>query len=429
MKLPIGRRWWLVGLAVGVVVVIIIWTTVPQPIEIATMQVERGEFVIDVRTQGEIEALNSTNVSIPRGRRRMTLQIVRMVPEGTQVKAGDFLLQLDTGEAEQRVTEAENALATARAEFDASQASIESNRAQLESQLKTEQYSYEQAQIGYRMMEYEAESKRREAELGLRMAELDLEQAKQRIEAQKVIDAATLQKSEIRIRQAQADLDEAQQMLASLTLTAPIDGLVVYQKIWAGSEMKKVQVGDTPYPGMPVIGIPDLSQMLVKTNVPEVAVSAIEVGQNVVLTVEALGGATFYATVSRVAPLARRESATNAKVFDVEATVDSTAAGLRPGMTCECRIVTDRIEDALYVPRQAVFEDAGETVVYLMEGRSWRRQVVTVGKRNRDRVIVLEGLEEGEEVCLRDPTLPLEEIGDVPAATESEGVLPPGASE
>lgn len=429
MKLPVGRRWWLVGAAVAAVVVIITWTTVPQPAEIATMPAERGEFIIDVRTQGEIEALNSTNVSIPRGRRRMTLQIVRMVPEGTEVAAGDFLLQLDTGEAEQRVAEAENELATARAELDASRASIESNMAQLESQLQTEQYNYEQAQISYKMMEYEAEAKRREAGLGLKIAELELEQAKQKIEAQKVIDAATLQKGEIKIRQAEADLEEARQTLSSLTLTAPIDGLVVYQKIWAGGDMKKVQVGDTPYPGMPVIGIPDLSQMLVKTSVPEVDVSAIEIGQNVILTVDALGGETFYATVSRVAPLARRESATNTKVFDVEAEVDSTAAGLRPGMTCDCRIVTGRIQDALYVPRQAVFEKDNATVVYVMEGRSWERRTVEVGQRNRDRVIVLAGLEEGEAVCLRDPTLPLEEIGDAPGARESGPALSPGASE
>ncbi len=439
MKRPLGsedtgagqRRWfarrrlWVLGLAlIALIVAASLWAF-PQAVEVATIPVARGEFITDVSAQGEIEALNSTNVSIPRGRRRMTLQIVRMVEEGTQVKAGDFLLQLDTSEAEQRVAEAENDLATAQAELDASRASVESNMAQQRSQLLTEQYNYEQAQLSYKMMEYEAEAKRREAELNLKVAELQLEQAKQRIEAQEVIDRATLKKGEIRIRQAQADLEEARKTLEALTLTAPIDGLVVYQKIWAGSEMKKVQVGDTPYPGMPVIGIPDLSKMLVKASIPEVDVSKIEIGQNVIITVDALDGATFYGSVTRLAPLARRESATNAKVFDVEAAIDTTATGLRPGMTCDCRIVTGRLEDALYVPVQAVFEKEDETIVYVKDGRSYDRRVVEVGRRNRDRIVIRSGVAEGEEVCLRDPTLPLEEIGDTPPPAESRPAQSP----
>jgi HlyD family secretion protein len=420
------KRTWIPGLAVLALILVAAWWTFPKPAEIATIPVARGEFIIDVLTQGEIEALNSTNVSIPRGRRRMTLQIVRMVEEGAQVKAGDFLLQLDTSEAEQRVAEAENALATTQAEHDASLASIASGMAQLESQYLTEQYNFEQAQLTFKMMEYEAEIKRRETELSLRIAEISLAQAEQKIAAQKVIDQATLRKSEIRIRQAQADLEEARKTLDTLTLTAPIDGLVVYQKIWAGSEMKKVQVGDTPYPGMPVIGIPDLSKMLIKSSIPEVDISKIEAGQNVIFTVDALAGATFYASVSRIAPLARREGGTNAKVFDLEAAVDTTATGLRPGMTCECRIVTNRIEDALYVPLQAVFEKSDETIVYVKTPRSWERRRVEVGPRNRDRVVVRTGLAEGEQVCLRDPTRPLEELGTPTAPSEEAPARPAG---
>ena len=79
--------------------------------DVATVEVMRGEFVIDIKTRGEIDALNSTNISLPRIRRRMSLQIVNLAPEGTIVKKGDFLIQLDQSEMQQNVDEAKDELA------------------------------------------------------------------------------------------------------------------------------------------------------------------------------------------------------------------------------------------------------------------------------------------------------------------------------
>ena len=139
-----------------------------------------------------------------------------------------------------------------------------SNMAQLESQLEGEKYNYEQAKLSLKMMQFEAEIKKHEYELNMKKAEVALEQAKEKIASQKIIDRAMIVKAELNVRQAEMELREAQQALDNLTLRAPIDGLVVYREIWKGSGTEKVQVGDTPWPGMPVIGIPDLSVMQAK---------------------------------------------------------------------------------------------------------------------------------------------------------------------
>jgi RND family efflux transporter MFP subunit len=175
--------------------------------------------------------------------------------------------------------------------------------------------------------------------------------------------------------------------------------------------MKKVEVGDTPWPGMPIIGIPDLSKMQAKTTVNEVDISKIEQGQNVVITVDALEGQSYYGKITRLATLARRERSTNVKVFDVEVTIDSTDGLLRPGMTCSCRVITGRIQNAITVPLQSVFQKEDKTVVYVMGARGPRMQEVTVGAKSSDMIVVEEGLNEGDRVCLRDPTIPLDEVG------------------
>ncbi len=402
-----------------ILLVIFVAMILPKSVNIATAAVEKGEFIIDLGAKGEIGALNSTNISVPRMRRRMSLQIVDMAEEGTIVKKGDFLIQLDTSEGEQKVEEAKDELANARAQLESEKATIASNMAQLDSQLESENYSYEQAELSLKMMQFEAEAKKQEYELNMKKAEVALSQAGEKIKSQKIIDRATLMKAELNVRQAEMELKEAEEALDKLTLRAPIDGLVVYKEIWSGSGLKKVQVGDTPWPGMPVVGIPDLSVMQAKMTVNEVDISQLEKGLNALVTVDALEGKAYYGKVTRVAALARREESTNVKVFDVEVTLDSTDGELRPGMTCACQVITGRIQDAMSIPLQAVFQKEDTTVVYVMGSRSPKMRSVAIGDKSSDRIVIMAGLEEGEFVCLRDPTIPLDEIGG-----ESESVAP-----
>ena len=418
------KRTWIIIIASIVMLVVLAIVVFPKSVNVATTGVVKGEFIIDRNTSGEIDALNSTNVSLPRVRRRMSYKIIDMVDEGIIVEKDDFLLQVDNAEALQKVDEANDELENAKAQLESEKATIASNMAQINSQLESQKYSYEQAKLSLKMMQFEAEARKQEYELNMKMAEVSLEQAKEKIKSQNIIDKATLLRAELNVRQAEAELREAEKALGALTLTAPIGGLVVYKEIWSSSGLKKVQIGDTPWPGMPIIGIPDLSVMQAKTTVNETDISKIEKGQNAVVTVDALEGKAYYGKITRVAALARREKSTNVKVFDIEVTLDSTDGLLRPGMTCGCRIFTGRIPDALSVPLQSVFQKEGKTVVYVTETRGPKVREVKVGEKSSDMIVILEGLEDGENICLRDPTIPLDEIGIESEAAQTTAPKP-----
>lgn len=426
------QKKWKLGVGAGALLslIVILIVLYSGSANVATAEVMRGEFVIDIKTRGEIDAMNSTNISLPRIRRHMNLQIVDMVPEGTMVKKGDFLIQLDPSEMQQNVDEARDELANARAQLESEKATIESNMAQLQSQLEQEKYNYQQAELNLKMMEYEAEAKKQEYEIRMRKAEVALKQAREKIESQKIIDRATLKKAELAVRQAEAELREDERNLDALTITAPINGLVVYQEIHSGGEMKKVQIGDSPWHGMAVMKIPDMSTMMARTTVNEVDIADVQKGNNVIITVEALEGKQYYGHIERLATLARRERETNIKVFDVDAVIDSSDGELRPGMTCECRIITGRIPDVLYVPLQSVFQKEGQTVVYVMKSSGPKKRAVKVGRKNSDYIVIEEGLEEGERICLRDPTKPVQHLGGEEGETEAPTAAPsPGKEE
>lgn len=402
-----------VGAAVVVIIGLIVFAGMRlrgSSASIATFPVEHGEFIMDVRTEGDLQAKNSTTVNVPNevwGQ----IRIVTLVEDGTLVNEGGFLVQFDTTEAAERLTEAQNDLENQQAELASTKANIESEMKQLENAYLTQQYSFEQAKLRFELMKYEAEAKLREQELEFKKSELSLQQAKQKIETQKIINQSRLSQADLRLRQAVQRLKERQDQVAALTLKAPKSGMVVLQQIWGQNGREKVKVGSTPYRGMELVRIPDLSLMLVKTKVNEIDIAAVRTGQRVVITVDAVPGPSFYGTITSIATLARSEEGSDLKVFDVEVTVEGTDLRLKPGMTAQCKIVTDTVNEVLYIPQEAVFAKEDTTVVFVKDGIGFDRRPVLLGSRNSDFVVIREGLEAGDVVALRDPTLPLEDIG------------------
>jgi len=378
--------------------------------ELITTEVERGPLEVAIEARGELAAQNSKSITRPR-RRRLRGQIVRMVDEGTVVEKGDFLVQFDASEAERELLEEKNAHENALAELATTQASSDSRMAELVSQVRTQEYSLEQARIRFEQMEYEAAVRRREQELELRKAELALEEARDRIESQRVVDEANLRKARIAVEQAAAEVAAAQEAVDSQTLTAPISGLVVYKEIWKGDAQGKVGIGDEPWPGQELLEIPDLGVMMVHTKVGEVDVHRIEIGQDVRIEIDALEGLTLRGEVKRVAALARGDEETQGetKSFEVEVLIDGHDPRLRPGMSALCSIIVQQFDDVLSVPLDAVFEEGGRPVVYVVDGGVEAREVL-LGARNRDFVIVEEHLREGETISLRNPRTPLESL-------------------
>jgi len=388
--------------------------------ELESVPVECGEFVIDIHTRGEVRAVEFREVSKPRKGGWSRSQIVQMAPEGSVVEEGDFLIQFDTAEAERDLAEKENELKDARANLATERATAASRMAELRSQLQNQEFSHEQARIKFEQMQYEAEIRQREQELELKKAELALQEAQEKIESQRIVDEANLRKAQLAVTQAEAELTKQQEVLESLTVTAPIAGLVVYKEIWnQGGGRAKVKVGDTPWAGMPLIEIPDLDEMMVQTKVNETDINRVGKGQRVSITVDALPDTTFSGEVTNIATLAKREGDSDVKNFDVEVRVEGTDPRLRPGMTAQCRVETARHPDVCWIPLEAVFEDEGETICWVVDGTADRR-VIQLGPRNDDFVVVESGLEPDERVSLRDPTRALEEIGGDPPP-ESDG--------
>ncbi len=400
MPQPILRRKWLPGgifAAVLIVLIVLLYRQFRAADDLPLYVVKKDDFVIKVKAPGTIQAINSHVINSP-GKVWGNIRIIKMVEEGTYVKPGDFLIQFDPTEFQERLREAENNLETAEANYESQLATIEKQRADLASQLEIEKYNLEQMKLQAKNAVYEAENKRKEIEYTLKKAQVSFEQLQDKMESTRAINKAALRQAKLKVEQAELKVEQAKDDLAQLTIRAPAEGLVVYREIWGPSGREKVKEGSSPWRNQPLIEIPDNSQMKAEIQVNEVDISRIAQDQVVNIRLDAIVDTTFQGRITTIANLAHRERETEKKVFRIEAEIKGSDERLKPGMSAQCEIIVERIPDTLFVPIDAVLEREGQTGVLDKEGRF---RSITTGPSNADFIMVSTGLQAGDAIQLQ----------------------------
>ena len=246
-------------------------------------------------------------------------------------------------------------------------------------------------------MKFEADVQKKEAEINLERNRISYDQAKKKVESQGFVDKSEERKLALKVQQTQNDLDRAKKDKEQYTLKATLGGLAVYENNW--STGRKVAVGDSPWGGMALVSLPDLSKMQSVTNVNEVDVSKVKKDQNVKIKLDAFPEKEFVGTVLSVGTIGQQRDQSNTKTFEVIVDIDGVDPVLKPGMTTSNEVIMSSLRDTLFVPIEAVFEKDGKMVVY----RGSRAQEVTLGVKNSNFVVVSGGLAAGDKIALRDP--------------------------
>ena len=205
--------------------------------------------------------------------------------------------------------------------------------------------------------------------------------------------------------------DEAEQQLDMCRIIAPQDGLVVYTtSLQTGrhgrNDNPAPQIGTELPRNRAVIALPDTSKMVAEVKVNEALSGKIQAGQTAVIASDAVPDTTIAGEVISVGVLAETGGwrDPNRRDYTVRiALLDGNDLGLKPSMRCKADIYVGRVDDALYVPVQAIFRKGPIAFVYIPDGAGYAPRPVTVGRASDLYIQVLGGVEEGDYVLLREP--------------------------
>jgi HlyD family secretion protein len=214
---------------------------------------------------------------------------------------------------------------------------------------------------------------------------------------------------------AQLSVQVAQRNIDSLVLRAPFDGFVVVREntnvfggpiIW-GMAIPEFRAGDSLFSGATLADVVDTSRVEVSAKIAEGDRANVSAGQPADVTVEAMPGTTLRASVRTISGVAARQpfGGDAIRQFDVLFDISETKARIRPGLSAQLAIAGATLENALYVPRQAVFESGGHPVVYVRTGGGFEAHEVAV-KARTETLVVVDHVDAGTEIALVDPRAP-----------------------
>lgn len=386
-------------------------TVIPEAV------VSHGTFLVDIYEEGEVEALRSIHITAPEIPWRFGgLKILQLVPDGSDVHAGDTVVIFDPSEVQKAILDHEDRLVVSLAELEKLKAQQTQEMEGLKADYEIAQISQEISRIELEGAAYESEIRRKEIELNLEKADISLKQAKEQIENRKKVHAEDLKQKNLSIEQDRDRLREAYETLDRLHVVSPQPGLAIINR--NRSTDTKFQVGDQCWGGTQLIDLPDLSKMKVKININEVDISKVRKDMDAEIRPDAYSDSVFTGHVLTIANLAVNKDYTTIKVFPVEVLVDRADANLLPGLTVSCRIIVDRIDDVDYIPIEAVHTEGDKSYVFRSTSTGYERTEVETGTTNTDYVIITSGLRKGDHVALTDPTVKPEKSKKKQGGTE-----------
>jgi len=378
---------------------------------IPSYEVRRVPFVRRVTADGNLRAVKSDPVAAPL-LEEGGFKLAWMVPDGSVVKKGDVVVRFDPTELEKKLKDGQSDRAAADAKIEKERTetgallrdrdrTVTLSEAELE---KTRKFQSKDTLIFSRNQIIESQ-----------VDEQLSTDRKSHAERAQTIES-TLSRSKLDLlgleqRKADIAIGRANKGLAGMEVTAVHDGIIVFEADGAGNLPK---VGDTVWSGQRLASLPLLDEMEVEAFVLEADAGGLAPGQPATVVLEADPNVVYAGTIKAVDNLAKpRIRDVPINYFSVTISLEHTdTVRMKPGQRVSVTLMLDR-QDALAVPRQAVFEKEGRKVVFRQTGLAlpiakFEEVPVTLGASSPGLVVVESGLEDGDRIALRDPARPVE---------------------
>lgn len=401
------KRYWAIGifavllLAIGYYAI----SDGDQGEEAIYVKSQRGDFIVEITTSGELEARNSVEIMGPSGMRAAGIwrvEIRDLVDEGTQVVKGDYVGQLDQTEILSKIQSEEIDLQQSMAEYIQAKLDTALELRKARDELINLKFAVEEKEIILSQSQYEPPATIKQAEINVEKAVRALNQATENYKLQEQRAEAKMSESAANMSEDQNNVDRLRNLLDQFTVKAPESGMVIYKRDWNG---QKRGVGSTIEAWRPAVAtLPDLRTMISRTYVNEVDIRSVRPGQTVQVGLDAYPDKELTGKIIDVANIGEQRPNSDAKVFMVNIEINENDTTLRPSMTTSNRILAEKISNVVFVPLECL-HNQGDSITYvvLKEGLSFERRQVEIGKSNANEAIISAGISEGLDLYLSVP--------------------------
>jgi HlyD family secretion protein len=324
----------------------------------------------------------------------MDLKILSIVPEGTIVKEGDFVAQLDRSSYDNTLKDELQSLQTLQTSLQMKLLDTAVALTNLRDDIKNQKFAVEEAILVSDQSKFEPPAVQRQAQMNVERAQRSLEQKKRIYSLVVAQNLSSIRNQNLLIAARTRRVTDIQDFLSKFTITAPASGMIIYKKDRNGTKRKEGSSVNS-FDGV-VATLPDLTSMISKMYVNEIEISKVKIGQKVDIVVDAFPKKAYTGVVSYIANVGEQLPNSDAKMFEVQVKVDGSDPTLRPSMTTGNKIIVKTFNDVIYIPTECV--QAGIDSIPFVYQKNRTKHIVLLGEANDKNVIIRQGLEPGVSV-------------------------------
>ena len=361
----------------------------------------KGDFLVIIRTRGELKALRSVSVYAPVV---PALRIAWLAPSGTVIHKGDPMIRFDSSSAQQQLQQKEATLKQAQATLEQTVAQSSITLDQDNSDLADAQFTVEKAKLEVSKQEIVGQIQAEESRIALGVSEQHLKAQQATVALHRASETSRIASLTRQRDNAKLDVDITQARIAQMEISAPLTGFLVFSTNYTQGwiDAKPFKVGDNVFAGMQLAEIPDLDTLELEGKIEETDRGRIGFGQQAIVRIDSLPELAIPAKVGSISPLAEQSNEwPRTRSFKAWAPLAHPDPRLQPGMNGGMDIVINRIPNATSIPAKALFTHAGKPVVYLEEKGHYTTTEVEVLARNPDE-IAISGVPSGAMVAMVD---------------------------
>jgi multidrug resistance efflux pump len=414
-KKPVPWKGWLIFVAVvgGTLFAYQRWDSAQQQAAqrnavatIRTATVTSGSFERTIRVGGVTTARQFANIIAPRLRgpeARNQMELLRLIKNGTWVKPGEELAQVDPGYLVDHVDDIKATIDQAKLDVEKRKAEQEVESEGIRQTLRVNQSAVDKAKLDNQAAEVRTDIERELLNLAQDEAIARYKQSELDVPQKAIVHGSELKilgyTTERHVRHHDRHVND----IKAFTVFAPMEGLVVLSSAQrGGGESNQVQQGDQVNPGQPLLKVVNPKSMQVEATINQAESTLIRIGQKATIGVDAFPGMQLKGTIYSIGALAAGGFRQNyyIRTVPVRISIDEADPRLIPDLSASADVVLETQQNATMVPLGAIRREAGKAFVYVKQGEGFAKREVTVSKANYLQAVVTSGVKAGDVVRL-----------------------------
>ena len=400
------RKYQIILAAFAVIgIAVLVWLQV-KPADGKFYKVKKGNLEVIVTSKGEVKGDKYTEINLPAALCNQELRVYQLkfmdvILEGKAVKKGDYIAKLDESQfatmmrdimqqKEKMDADLRNAVLDSTVTLSGKREAVSNAKLDLE-----------YLKIDLDQSKYESEAYQRKTRVSYQKAENEIGKLRRDYLLERNRLKIQVGRSKSKVTEFQDKINKYMEALASTTIKAPEDGIVMFAKDWMGKTYGKDSEINIWNPL--VATLPDMSVAISETYIREIDISKVQLNDSVRITIDALPDKVFFGKVIKIATIGEDHKDFDMKAFKVVVRFEKSDKDMKPGMTVNNDIIVTSYKDKLLVPLKAVFSKSGKQIVYMKQGGSIKEQEIQLVAENEQYGVVENVIREGDVVLLYQP--------------------------